>query len=109
MPGTAAVVAVDIVAVVVADIVVFVKAGIAVADIVALAAVGIAESDTVVVGIAALAVTIVYPSSSLFRLPSDHLSTRLHPYPYHNLPLEIMGSHAFACILLPQMVLFCTL
>jgi hypothetical protein len=93
----------------VADIVVFVKAGIAVADIVALAAVGIAESDTVVAGIEALAVTIVYPSSSLFRLPSDHLSTHLHPYPSHNLPLGIMESPVFACILLPKMVLFCTL
>jgi len=118
-------------------IVVFVMAGIGESDIVAvgfevadtaalgieMVVVGIGESDIVVVadiaalvgvgtavaGIAVPAVPIVYPSCSLFRLPSDHLSTHPHPYPYHNLPLGIMGSHAFACIVLPKMVLFRTL
>jgi hypothetical protein len=107
MPGTVALVAVDIAE---ADTVVVVAVGIAAeADIVALVMVGIAVFGTVVAGTAALAVPIVYPSSNLFRLPSDHLSTHPHPYPFHNLPLGIMGSHAFACILLPKMVLFRTL
>ena len=72
--------------------------------IAALAVADTAEPDT-----AALAVPIVYPSCSLFPQPLDRLSTHPHPYPFHNLPLGIMGNHAFACIVLPKMALFRTL
>ena len=90
-------------ATVVADIVVdtVVVADIAEADTAA-PVVGIGEAGTV-----ALAVMIVYQSCSLYRLPSGHLSTHLHPS--HNLPLGIMESHVFACMVHPKIVLFCTL
>ena len=85
-----------------------VVAGIEESDIVMLVAAGIGESDIVgvVLDTVALAVTTVYPSYSLSHLPPGRPVT--HPYPYHNLPLGIMGSRAFACIPLPKMVLFCT-
>ena len=109
---TAALVVVDIAeadTAVVADTAALAVAGTAALATAAFAVAGIGESGTVVAGTAALAVPIVYPSCSLFHLPSDRLSTHPHPYPFHNPPLGIMGSHAFACIVLPKMVLFRTL
>jgi len=91
----------DTVALVVVDIAALVMADIAESDIVVLVVV-----DTVAAGTAVLVVPIVYLSCSLYRLPSGHLSTL--PLPFHTLPLGIKGSHAFACIVLPKMVLFCT-
>ena len=108
MPGTAAVVVAGIV---VFDTAAPVAAGTGESDTVAVVAVDTAASDivaVVVAGTAALVVLIVYPSSILFRLPSDHLSTHLHPCSSHILPLGIMGSHVFAYMTLPKMVLFCT-
>ena len=55
--------------------------GIAAAGIAALVVADTAEFDTVEAGIAALVVPIVYPSCNLFHLPSNHLSTRLPPFP----------------------------
>ena len=98
------IVAVGIAALVAADTGVSVVVDIAEFDIAAVA--GIAA--LVEAGTAALVVLIAYPSSSQFRLPSNHLSTHLHPCQTHSLPWGIMESLVFACIPLPKTVLFYT-
>ena len=92
--GTAAPVVVDIV----------------VADTATLVVADTGDFDIVVTGTAALVVPIAYPSCNLFPLPSNHLSTRLHPFPYpfRTYPSGIMENRVFAYILHPKTVLFYT-